>query len=97
MDKTLRGGTLHFPTKNIGFFPKPEDDLYPKYYHPKVIEKRAFNETYELRTSLFGKTWVDDKRDRVMDKYEIQTNPFHTDRSNALLSTMHPARKHRFS
>lgn len=31
---------------------------------------------------MFGKTWVDQKRDRIMNKYEIQTNPFKTPKSN---------------
>ena len=46
---------------------------------------------------MFGKIDLDNKRDRIMDKYLLQTNPFSTQRSNTLLSTMRPARKHRFS
>ena len=62
LDKTLAGGTLHFPTQKIGYFPKPRDELYTKHYRPIAVEKREYNEDYELRTSLFGKTWVDEKR-----------------------------------
>lgn len=85
------------PIKDTGLFPKPQEVLYSKHFVPLVKEKRKYNEDYELRTSMFEKTWVDHKRERIMDKYEIQTNPFSTQRSNQLISTMRPARKHAFS
>lgn len=50
---------MNFTARDNGFFQKPKDLLYSKHYIPIVTEKRKFNEDYELRTSMFGKTWVD--------------------------------------
>lgn len=69
LDKTLEGGSLQFTAKDWGLFTKPKDELYSKHYIPIVTEKRKYNEDYELRTSLFGKTWVDFKRDKIMNEY----------------------------
>ena len=56
--------------------------------------KRSYNETYELRTSLFQETEVDQKRNRIIDQYKLQANPFRTPASNSLISTMRRDRRH---
>lgn len=56
------GGGLNFTCRDNGFFVAPRDRLYSKHYIPIVKEKRKYNEDYLLRTSMFGKTWVDEKR-----------------------------------
>ena len=38
---------------------------------------------------MFNDTWVDIKRDHIIDEYKLQANPFRTPVSNALISTMH--------
>lgn len=96
-EKTLEGGTFNFPSQEKGYFTKLRDSLYSKHFIPIVVEKRKLNEDFELRTSLFGKTWVDHKRDKIMDEYNLQANPFSTPKSNQLICLMRPARKHRFS
>jgi hypothetical protein len=85
---------LKFPTKPLGYIGRPEDKLYSKHYKPIVKDKRSFNETYELRTSMFGDTWVDEKRDKIIDEYKLQANPFRTPMSNSLIATMRTDRRH---
>ena len=79
---------MKFPRSESGEFKKPKQSLYSKHYRPIVKEKMKFNEDWELRTSMFEKTWVDHKRDRIMNHYQLQTNPFKTPRSNSLIATM---------
>ena len=86
---------MHHPAKVLGYFNPPGEQLLTTHYQPILKEKQAYNEDYELRTSLFDMTWVDHKRESVMDQYRMQANPFRTPRSNALISTMRPDRRHR--
>lgn len=81
----------------MGYFQNPQDSLLSEHYKPIVAEKRSLNETYELRTSLYGDTWVDEKKDRIMDEYRLQANPFRTPQSNAIIATMRRenARRHK--
>ena len=41
-----------------------------------------------MRPSLFGDIWLDSKKDRIMDMYKLQANPFSTKRSNDLIARM---------
>ena len=81
----------------MGYFQNPQDSLLSEHYKPIVAERRSLNETYELRTSLYGDTWVDEKKDRIMDEYRLQANPFRTPQSNAIIATMRRenARRHK--
>ena len=79
---------LKFPRSESGKFKQPADNLYSRHYRPIVKEKVKYNEDWELRASLFGKVEMDYKKDRIIDKYVLQTNTFKTPRSNALISTM---------
>jgi hypothetical protein len=42
---------------------------------------------------MFGKTWVDRKKDNILEKYQVQNNPFKTPRSNELISKMSKTRQ----
>jgi hypothetical protein len=77
---------LKLPRSESGQFKKPSNTLYSKHYQPIVQQKTKLNEDWELSPSKFGKIHLDFKRDRIMNNYQIQANPFRTPKSNSLIS-----------
>ena len=46
---------------------------------------------------MFGKTWVDLKKENIIGKYKIQNNPFKTPRSNEIIAKISKTRQHFWS
>ena len=46
---------------------------------------------------MFGKTWVDLKKENIIGKYKIQNNPFKTPRSNEIIAKISKTRQYFWS